>query len=80
MHNLTASFQILDRFQVVLGVNLQYTSVKVKVFFVEDVFFVVVGVSFFFAFIVRRRFLVKLIRLIPLKLSVEFFDFSVVKL
>jgi len=80
MHNLTASFEILDRFQVVLGVNLQYTSVKVKVFFVEDVFFVVVGVSFFFAFIVRRRFLVKLIRLIPLKLSVEFFDFSVVKL
>jgi len=77
MHNWWTGFKIFDCLCIILAVNWQNTSVKVEVFFIKDVFFVIIGL-FLFAFW-ATYVLLQLVWLVALKLSIKFFNFFVIE-
>ena len=80
VHDLRALIQILDRFFVVTSVNLHASTIQIVVFFVENVFFVVVCLLCFLCISLIVTFVSALRRIRTcLKLSVQLDDLVRVK-
>lgn len=78
MHYPRALFKILNCFFILLAINVEHRSIKIKVFLIEDIFFVIVGILLTLFFVLRTS-LVKFIRFVSIEFSIQFFKLSIVK-
>ena len=81
MHDVGAVLQISNSLTILLTIDVKDSLIKIKVFFVKDVFFIIIGVLFItiIHFVITAA-LIELVRVISLQLTIKLSDLFIIQL